>query len=310
MQDIEKANMATSCSADEAVCVRPSVVVIKVGGAVVEDATSLGNLLEQFSRIEGPKVLVHGGGRSATKIATSLGIESTMVGGRRITDGDMLNVVTMVYGGLVNKNLVALLQANGVNAMGLTGADMNVIRSHKRPEKSVTLTPGEKNPVTGEMVEEPTKVMVDFGWVGDVDEVDGNRLAALIQSGIVPVMAPLTHDGEGHMLNTNADTIASQTACGLASVNMADNSDKKLFDVTLTYCFEKPGVLADPDDDNSAISFITEASYAQLKADGIVSGGMIPKLDNAFAALHQGVSRVIITSANDIEGAQGTTITL
>lgn len=303
-------DMSNMSSMEEKAMGRRGVTVIKVGGAVVEDPTSLGNLLDQFANIKGPKVLVHGGGRSATKIATSLGIESTMVGGRRITDGDMLNVVTMVYGGLVNKNLVALLQANGVNALGLTGADMNVIRSHKRPEKSVTLAAGEKNPVTGEMVEEPTKVMVDFGWVGDVDEVDGNRLATLLQSGITPVMAPLTHDGEGHMLNTNADTIASQTACGLAAVKADGDADEALFDVTLTYCFEKPGVLANPDDDNSAIALITEASYEQLKADGVVSGGMIPKLDNAFAALHQGVSRVIITSANDIEGSRGTTITL
>ncbi|MBQ0019236.1 MAG: acetylglutamate kinase [Bacteroidales bacterium] len=284
-----------------------SINVIKVGGAVVEDPTSLGNLLEQFANIKGNKVLVHGGGRSATKIAASLGIESTMVGGRRITDGDMLNVVTMVYGGLVNKTLVALLQAQGVNAIGLTGADMNVIRSHKRPEKSVTIAAGEVNPNTGETLTEETKVKVDFGWVGDVDKVDGQRLTTLIESGIVPIMAPLTHDGEGHILNTNADTIASQTACGLAAVSQ---NDEALYDVTLTYCFEKPGVLSNPDDDSSVISFITEESYQQLKADGIVSGGMIPKLDNAFEALHHGVSRVVITSANDIEGENGTTIVL
>ena len=287
--------------------VKGSINVIKVGGAVVEDPTSLGNLLEQFANIKGNKVLVHGGGRSATKIAASLGIESTMVGGRRITDGDMLNVVTMVYGGLVNKTLVALLQAQGVNAIGLTGADMNVIRSHKRPEKSVTIAAGEVNPNTGETLTEETKVKVDFGWVGDVDKVDGQRLATLIESGIVPIMAPLTHDGEGHILNTNADTIASQTACGLAAVSQ---DDEALYDVTLTYCFEKPGVLSNPDDDSSVISFITEESYQQLKADGIVSGGMIPKLDNAFEALHRGVSRVVITSANDIEGENGTTIVL
>ena len=287
--------------------VKGSINVIKVGGAVVEDPTSLGNLLEQFANIKGNKVLVHGGGRSATKIAASLGIESTMVGGRRITDGDMLNVVTMVYGGLVNKTLVALLQAQGVNAIGLTGADMNVIRSHKRPEKSVTIAAGEVNPNTGETLTEETKVKVDFGWVGDVDKVDGQRLATLIESGIVPIMAPLTHDGEGHILNTNADTIASQTACGLAAVSQ---DDEALYDVTLTYCFEKPGVLSDPDDDSSVISLITEESYQQLKADSIVSGGMIPKLDNAFEALHHGVSRVVITSANDIEGENGTTIVL
>lgn len=269
--------------------------VIKVGGAVVEDAASLTMLLEQFASMEGKKVLVHGGGRSATKLAATLGIESKMVGGRRITDDEMLRIATMVYGGLVNNNLVAQLQARGVNALGLTGADMNVMLSHKRPLKKVTMEDGSQQ-------------MVDFGWVGDVDKVDGNRLASLIKSGVVPVMAPLTHDGEGHLLNTNADTIASQTACGLAACTNHDGD--KLFDVTLTYCFEKPGVLANPDDDTSVIRHITPDSYEQLKADGIVSGGMLPKLDNAFDALHSGVSRVIITSANDIAGEHGTMITL
>lgn len=264
-----------------------NINIIKVGGAVVEDAASLTMLLDQFAALEGDKVLVHGGGRSATKLATQLGIESKMVGGRRITDDEMLRIVTMVYGGLVNKNLVAQLQARGVNALGLTGADMNVMLSHKRPLKKVTMEDGSQQ-------------MVDFGWVGDVDKVDGNRLASLIRSNVVPVMAPLTHDGEGHLLNTNADTIASQTACGLA----------EHFDVTLTYCFEKPGVLADPDDDSSVIHHITPESYEQLKAEGIVSGGMLPKLDNAFDALHKGVARVIITSANDIAGEHGTVITL
>lgn len=269
--------------------------VIKVGGAVVEDAASLTMLLEQFASMEGKKVLVHGGGRSATKLAASLGIESKMVGGRRITDDEMLRIVTMVYGGLVNKNLVAQLQARGVNALGLTGADMNVMLSHKRPLKKITMEDGSQQ-------------MIDFGWVGDIDKVDGDRLASLINSGVVPVMAPLTHDGEGHLLNTNADTIASQTACGLAACT--NNDGDKHFDVTLTYCFEKPGVLANPDYDTSAIHHITPDSYEQLKADGIVSGGMLPKLDNAFDALHSGVARVIITSANDIAGEHGTVITL
>lgn len=276
------------------------LVVIKVGGAVVEAADSLNSLLTQFAQIEGNKVLVHGGGRSATKMAAQLGIETQMVNGRRVTNDEMLGVVTMVYGGLVNKQLVAQLQAKGVNAIGLTGADMDVVRSHKRPLKKVTLAAGEKHPETGEVLNQPTDVMVDYGWVGDVDRVDGDRLAGLVDMGLVPVMAPLTNDGEGHLLNTNADTIASVTARGLASH----------YDVTLTYCFEKPGVLSDPDDDASVIHHITESSYAQLKADGIVSGGMLPKLDNAFEALHAGVGRVIITSSEDIEGKNGTTITI
>lgn len=183
------------------------LTIVKVGGAVVEDEAQLSQLLKDFSAIPGKKVLVHGGGRKATKVAESLGIESKMVNGRRITDADMLSVVTMVYGGLVNKNLVARLQANGVNALGLTGADMNVIRSHKRPLKDG----------------------IDFGFVGDVDSADGQMLSKLIEEGITPVMAPLTHDGQGHILNTNADTIASETAKALAS----------FYDVTLIFSFEK-----------------------------------------------------------------------
>ena len=169
-----------------------NITVIKVGGAVVEQPASLSTLLDQFVRLEGPKVLVHGGGRSATALAAQLGIESQMVGGRRITDAHMLRIVTMVYGGLVNKNIVAQLQARGVNALGLTGADLNLIRAHRRP-------------VTPEGI--------DFGFVGDVDSADGPRLHQLLGSGIVPVIAPLTHDGQGNLLNTNADTMAMTVAC-------------------------------------------------------------------------------------------------
>ena len=207
------------------------LTVIKVGGKIVEEEESLQQLLKDFSAIEGYKVLVHGGGRSATKIAAQLGIESQMVNGRRITDAEMLKVVTMVYGGLVNKNIVAKLQACGVNALGLTGADMNAIRSHKRPVKDV-----------------------DYGFVGDVDEANGKMLSTLIQQGIVPVMAPLTHDGNGNLLNTNADTIAGETAKALS----------KFFDVTLVYCFEKKGVLRDANDDDSVIPHITEPEFKQL----------------------------------------------
>lgn len=185
---------------------REKLTVIKVGGKIVEEEATLRQLLNDFAAIEGHKVLVHGGGRSATKIAAQLGIESKMVNGRRITDAETLRVVTMVYGGLVNKNIVAGLQAYGVNALGLTGADMNVIRSVKRPVKEV-----------------------DYGFVGDVEKVDASLLSDLIYKGVVPVMAPLTHDGQGNMLNTNADTIAGETAKALSG----------LFDVTLVYCFEK-----------------------------------------------------------------------
>ena len=252
------------------------ITIVKVGGAVVEDEAQLTQLLKDFAAIEGKKVLVHGGGRRATKVAAALGIESKMVNGRRITDADMLEVVTMVYGGLVNKNLVARLQAAGVNALGLTGADIDVIRSHKRPIKDG----------------------IDFGFVGDVEKANGQMLHTLINAGITPVMAPLTHDGQGHILNTNADTIEKETAKALAPY----------YDVTLIYSFEKKGVLSNPDDDNSVISEITREDFERYKADGTVAGGMIPKLDNAFDAIDAGVKRVIITLATAIDGQHGTVI--
>ena len=261
------------------------ITVIKVGGAVVEDATSLQYLLLQFAKLEGLKVLVHGGGRSATRIATNLGIESQMMGGRRITDEKMLQVVTMVYGGLVNKNIVASLQSMDINAMGLTGADMNLILSHKRPPKHVKMENG-------------TEQMVDFGWVGDVDRVNGKQLHNLISEGITPVVAPLSHDGKGMMLNTNADTIASQVACALSPY----------YDVTLTFCFEKRGVLSNAEDDTSVIPTISKADFEQMISSGIISGGMIPKLENAFDAIRNGVSQVIITHSDDIKGTEGTII--
>ena len=243
---------------------------------MVEDELQLSQLLKDFSAIEGRKILVHGGGRKATKMAERLGIETKMVDGRRITDADMLEVVTMVYGGLVNKNLVARLQANGVNALGLTGADANAIQSHKRPLKNG----------------------VDYGFVGDVDQANGEMLGRLIEAGITPVMAPLTHDGEGHILNTNADTIASETAKALAD----------LYDVTLIFSFEKKGVLSNPDDDDSVIATINHADFARYKADGTISGGMLPKIENALNAVDAGVAKVIITLATAIDGKHGTTI--
>ena len=259
---------------------KEKLTIVKVGGAVVEDEQQLAALLKDFAAVEGRKVLVHGGGRKATKTAERLGIETKMVNGRRITDEGMLEVVTMVYGGLVNKQLVARLQAAGVNALGLTGADGDVIRSHKRPTVVVDGS------------------AVDFGFVGDVDRADGDMLSRLIEAGITPVVAPLTHDGEGHILNTNADTMASVTAVALA----------KHYDVTLIYSFEKKGVLSNPDDEDSVIPVITRELYNQYKADGTISGGMLPKIENALQAVEAGVGRVIITLATAIDGEHGTMI--
>ncbi|MBO5698574.1 MAG: acetylglutamate kinase [Bacteroidaceae bacterium] len=253
---------------------KEKLTIIKVGGKIVENPDSLAALLDQFAALEGCKILVHGGGRTATDMAARLGVETTMVNGRRITDAAMLDVVTMVYAGLVNKNVVAKLQARGVNALGLTGADMNVIASVKRPVKDV-----------------------NYGFVGDVQQVDGQRLAQLLNSGITPVMAPLTHDGLGNMLNTNADTIAGETAKACA----------KHFETTLIYCFEFPGVMSNPDDLNSVIPHINSVTFEQLKTDGTVSGGMIPKIENALAAVEAGVHQVIIRHADHL-AVGGTTI--
>ncbi len=251
------------------------LTIIKVGGKIVEEADTLAQLLTDFAQIPGLKILVHGGGRSATKLAERLGIKSQMVNGRRITDAETLKIVTMVYGGLVNKTIVAGLQAKGMNAIGLTGADLNIIRSVKRPVKDI-----------------------DYGFVGDVKTVDGEILSSLPHQGIVPVIAPLTHDGQGSMLNTNADTIAGETAKALAG----------MFDVTLVYCFEKKGVLRNENDDNSVIPVITPDLFQQYIDNGIIQGGMIPKLENSFSALQAGVGQVIITSAAAIGQESGTII--
>ena len=251
------------------------LTIIKVGGKIVEEVATLHTLLHDFAAIKGNKLLVHGGGRSATRLAEQLGIPVRMVEGRRITDADMLRVVTMVYGGLVNKNIVAGLQALGIDALGMTGADMDILRSAKRPAGAV-----------------------DYGFVGDIKAARGEILARLIHNGIVPVLAPLTHDGSGQLLNTNADTIAGETAKALAP----------FFDVTLIYCFEKKGVLRDENDDDSVIPQIDKAAFARLKADGTVQGGMIPKLENAFHAIDAGVKEVIITRADALASDKGTRI--
>jgi acetylglutamate kinase len=257
--------------------VREKLTVVKVGGKIVEDPMSLQKLLSDFSKIEGHKVFVHGGGRSATVMATQLGIESKMVNGRRVTDSEMLKVVTMVYGGLLNKQIVAGLQAIGVNALGLTGADLNYMRSEKRPI-----------------------IDVDYGFVGDVKQVNADILALLIAKGVVPVLAPLTHDKAGNLLNTNADTIAGEAAKALS----------KHFGVTLVYCFEKKGVLLNENDDESIILQLTPVLFDEYVTEGIIQGGMIPKLENSFQALRAGVKEVIITRADMINIDGGTKITL
>ncbi|MGL5318987.1 MAG: acetylglutamate kinase [Bacteroidales bacterium] len=254
---------------------KEKLTVIKVGGKIVENEESLKRLLQDFKQIEGLKLLVHGGGRSATALATRMGIETEMINGRRVTDHEMLQVVTMVYGGLVNKNIVAGLQALGIDALGLTGADLDAIRSVKRPA----------NPL-------------DYGFVGDVKDVNSEMLGSLLSMQIVPVMALLTHDGEGNILNTNADTIAGETAKALA----------KRFDVTLVYCFEKKGVLSNENNDDSVITSITPSDFKALAAQEVVKGGMIPKLENAFEAIREGVKEVIITRADDLTGSEGTHI--
>ena len=244
------------------------IQVIKIGGGVLENEAQRDAFLRQFAAIEGPKVLVHGGGRLATTMADRLGVETHMIDGRRVTDKETLDIVTMVYGGLVNKQVVAQLQTMGVNAIGMTGADGGWMKAVKRPIKNG----------------------IDYGYVGDVVAVNGQHLRTLLDNGLTPVIAPITFSADGLLLNTNADTVASETAISLAP------------DVQLTFCFEKAGVLSNPDDESSLIARITPETYTQLKADGIISGGMIPKIDNAFTALERGVKSVRITHSNQIQG--------
>ena len=242
---------------------KQKLTIVKVGGKVVEEANSLNDLLERFAQIEGSKVLVHGGGRSATAMAERLGIVTRMVDGRRITDKPMLEVVTMVYGGLVNKGIVAGLQAKGINAIGLTGADLNYMQAVKRPVKEI-----------------------DYGFAGDIVSVRVDELKLLVEKQVVPVLAPLTHDKKGQMLNTNADTIAAEAAIGFSNY----------FDVELVYCFEKPGVLENAEDDSSVIDSLTYTEFKNLQESGAIHAGMIPKLDNSFNAIDKGVSLVRITN--------------
>ena len=237
------------------------VTLIKIGGNIIDNPTELEQFLFDFSKIEGYKVLVHGGGKSATKIAESIGLVPQMIDGRRITDAAMLDVVVMVYAGQINKNIVAQLQGNNTNAMGFSGADGNLIQSDKRNH--------------------PT---INYGFVGDIKKVNTQLLETLLSTNIVPVFCAITHDGKGQLLNTNADTIASELAIALTEV----------FDVTLNYCFEKPGVLYDAEDDSSVIENINQELYSKLKAEKAIHSGMIPKLDNCFNSLTKGVQKIRI----------------
>lgn len=247
---------------------KDSLFIIKVGGNVIDDEKALDDFLETFKNLGEQKILVHGGGKIAAGIAERMGYQTVMVEGRRITDSNMLEVVTMVYGGLVNKNLVSRLQSIGINAVGLTGADGNLILSNKRPKTDD----------------------IDFGWVGDPETINAGLLTKLLDAGMTPVIAPLTHDGKGNMLNTNADTMANRIAVGISED----------YEVHLVYVLDLPGVLRDIKDRSSLISDINEEHYQQLKDKGQISKGMIPKLDNAFWALEGGVKSVRIAHFESI----------
>jgi acetylglutamate kinase len=242
---------------------KQALTVVKIGGNVVDDPTAMENFLHAFAHLPGPKLLVHGGGKIATRTAEQLGIATQMVEGRRITSEEMVKVIAMVYGGLVNKQLVAGLQALGCQALGLSGVDGNLLPASKRPVGAI-----------------------DYGWVGDLhaDAVNTPLLQLLLTGGITPVVAPMTHDGQGHLLNVNADTIAATLASSLSNG----------FEVTLVYCFEKPGVLRDADNPDTVIPILQPASFQALKTEGIIHSGMIPKLDNAFESLQKGVKKVVI----------------
>jgi acetylglutamate kinase len=247
-----------------------NLYVIKIGGNVIDNSENLYKFLKDFTALDGYKILVHGGGKVATQLSETLGIEPKLIDGRRITDIETLRVVTMVYGGLINKNIVAQLQRFGTNAIGLTGADGDFIRTKKRPVK-----------------------IIDYGFVGDIDEnsINPQNISNLMEAGFTPVFCALTHDGDGQLLNTNADTIASALAVALA----------KLYDTTLIYCFEKKGVLKDINDEASLISEINPQHYNELKTQQIIHSGMLPKIDNAFDAISSGVKAVIIGHSDDLE---------
>jgi acetylglutamate kinase len=255
------------------------LTIIKIGGNVLDNEEALRLFLRSFAKVEGPRLLIHGGGKLATRLAEKTGHTQQLVDGRRVTDAETLDIVTMVYAGLINKRIISLLQGYGCNAFGLCGADGNAVQAHKR-ESGVT----------------------DYGFVGDIDRVNSALLHQLLQNQLTPVLAPITHDGKGQLLNTNADTIAQATALALSS----------LYRVRLVYSFEKAGVLTDLAREDSVVPRLTPAVYQSLKEAGSVFAGMLPKLDNAFAALKGGVDSVVIGKANPLapllEGKTGTRI--
>jgi acetylglutamate kinase len=255
------------------------ISIIKIGGNIIDNEVNLASFLNAYAAVEGKKILIHGGGKLATKMAADLNIPQQMVDGRRITDAATLKIVTMVYAGYINKNIVAALQSKNIQALGICGADANIIRAHKRINAST-----------------------DYGFVGDIDVVDSKKIIQLLEAGLSLVIAPITHDGAGQLLNTNADTMAQAIATAVSS----------MYEVSLVYSFEKKGVLSDIQNNDSVIPVINPENYTSLKAGGQVNEGMIPKLDNAFEALQKGVNRVIIGDALDIEkliaGKAGTTI--
>lgn len=253
--------------------------IVKIGGNVLENSTELTRCLRHFAQLKEQKILIHGGGNKATELAEKLGLQAKMVGGRRITDSRNLDVAVMVYGGLLNKSIVALLQSNSCNAMGISGADGNTILAHKRP--------------VGE---------IDYGFAGDIDHVNGQMVSRLLEAGVTPVFCALTHNGKGQLLNTNADTIASELAIAMSHD----------FETTLYYCFDKKGVLQDINDEVSVISHIDKKVYKDLRNNGIISEGMLPKLENCFHALHKKVGKVCIGDIDMLRtGAKlFTTITL
>lgn len=251
--------------------------ILKIGGKLIEDKVRLSTVLSDFAKLDGHKILVHGGGKRANQLCQALSIEPKMVEGRRITDEPTLEIVTMVYAGLINKNIVAQLQALGCNAIGLSGADGNAILAHKRVVKTI-----------------------DYGFAGDIDQVNVDTLSGLVSLGLTPVFCAITHNGKGQLLNTNADTIAATLATALAST----------YQIHLMYCFEKRGVLYDPEDDSSVISKLDPHRYRSYQKSGVINEGMIPKLDNAFGALSHGVQEVIIGSPESVFNSTGTVLVL
>jgi len=261
------------------------LLIVKIGGNIIDDEEKLSSFLSLFASIEGNKILVHGGGKLATQLASQLGIEQQLINGRRITDAETLKIVTMVYAGYINKNIVAQLQSHNCNAIGLTGVDGNLLQAHKRLLDSPLGDSG-----------------IDYGFVGDIDAVNSGLLQNLLEENISMVIAPITHTKEGQLLNTNADTVAQEIAKAMS----------KIYNVTLVYSFEKSGVLENSEDDTTVIKQIDQESYKDLKQKGVIFAGMIPKLDNAFTALNSGVKKIIIGKAEHIhqliKGEAGTTI--